>query len=307
MRYALLLAPLLLLAACGNPKESKSDFTKGTDPLAIEFWTLKLPDAVVGEYYQTYITITGGNGPYTWSVVGGVMPYGLNWQFTNTSTRQLAGTPTMANTFTFRVRVDDSRGRSHEGNFTINVITQQQAVLPAAGPVIFVIDASAESALAGGGFTSQLDAEKAKWTELAQQLSSSNSIEVVRIGGSMEYSYLFGSAQAADSANLAAANANIAALTSSGMPAMYSALKRAITQYGAGVRIVMLGGARPGNDSGAPAGYGGWQQILADVDDWLSLSPGTRIDCHLFGTNSEVELLYQNLTLRTGGAWYWHP
>lgn len=307
MRYALLLAPLLALAACGNPKESKSDFTPGTDPMAINFWTVKLPDAVVGEYYQTYITITGGVGPYAWSVVGGVVPYGLNWQTTNTSTRQLAGTPTMANTFTFRVRVDDSKGRSHEGDFTINVITQQQAMLPASGPVIFVIDASADSALAGGGYVTQLDAEKAKWSELSQQLTATNTLEVIRIGGSLEYAYLFGSASTADTTNIAAADANISSLTSTGMPAMYSSLKRAITQYGAGVRVVLLGGARPGNDSGAPTGYGGWEQILADLDSWLALSPGTRIDCHLFGTNSEVELLFQNLTFRTGGAWYWHP
>ena len=62
---------------------------------------------------------TGGQSPYTWSVVSGALPTGLSL---NTSTGDITGTPTAAGTFNFNIRVTDANGDWDEtGNDSIVV------------------------------------------------------------------------------------------------------------------------------------------------------------------------------------------
>lgn len=309
MRALLLLSflPLLMLAGCGgNPEGGDSGFKQPPDPLAINFWTVNLPNGRVGQWYETYFSITGGVGPFAWSRSEGYFPPGLYLASTNTSTVELSGTPTMAGTWIFTVQVIDSHGRKRSGDFVITIDAFADYDMPASGDVVFIIDASLESSYAGGGYTSQLDAERAKWDELKLLLTTAHNFDVIRIGGVNEYDALFGSLQVASSTNLSTADSNMLALTSSGDAAFYSALQAAVTQYGTGTRVIILGGARPGADSGAPGGFIEIPEIHAGLEQWLQSAPNVRIDAHLFGVNSEVELLFQNLTHRTNGAWYWH-
>lgn len=51
--------------------------------------------------------VTGGTSPYTWSVQSGALPNGVTL---NTATGDLSGTPTVAGTFNFTIRVTDAAG-----------------------------------------------------------------------------------------------------------------------------------------------------------------------------------------------------
>ncbi|MGD0882481.1 MAG: putative Ig domain-containing protein [Acidimicrobiales bacterium] len=59
----------------------------------------------VGVAYSATSTVSGGTGPYTWSVVDGSLPAGLSL---DTNTGAITGTPTATGTFTFDLVVTDS-------------------------------------------------------------------------------------------------------------------------------------------------------------------------------------------------------
>lgn len=66
--------------------------------------TSSLPDGTVGGAYSQTLTVTGGTGPYVWSVSGGALPNNL----TLSSAGVLSGTTTTAGTASFTVMVSDS-------------------------------------------------------------------------------------------------------------------------------------------------------------------------------------------------------
>ena len=66
--------------------------------------TITLPAATQASSYSKTITLGGGVGPYTWSVVSGSLPAGLSL---NSSTGVISGTPTATGTANFTVQVTD--------------------------------------------------------------------------------------------------------------------------------------------------------------------------------------------------------
>jgi len=63
-----------------------------------------LPAGSVGVAFPTMTpTAAGGTGPYTWSLVGGALPPGLNL-----ASNQITGTPSAAGTYYFTLQVEDS-------------------------------------------------------------------------------------------------------------------------------------------------------------------------------------------------------
>lgn len=66
-----------------------------------------LPNGNLGVFYTQTITASGGTAPYTYTVISGVPPTGLNLA---PSTGILSGTPTATGSFTFTVRATDSGG-----------------------------------------------------------------------------------------------------------------------------------------------------------------------------------------------------
>ncbi len=62
--------------------------------------------------------VDGGVPDYTWSLVSGQLPPGLEL---SESPGRITGTPTEAGTFTFTVRVTDSRDATAERTFSITV------------------------------------------------------------------------------------------------------------------------------------------------------------------------------------------
>jgi len=78
-----------------------------------------MPNWTVGQAYpsQTVIAV-GGTGATTWSISAGALPTGLTL---NTSTGAVAGTPTVANTFNFTVRVADSASHATTKAYTVTI------------------------------------------------------------------------------------------------------------------------------------------------------------------------------------------
>ncbi|MHC4713423.1 MAG: putative Ig domain-containing protein [Planctomycetota bacterium] len=77
----------------------------GGGPTALTITTASLPDGQVELAYSQTVTATGGVTPYTWAVISGSLPGGLSL---NSSTGEISGTPTTAETANFTVEVTDS-------------------------------------------------------------------------------------------------------------------------------------------------------------------------------------------------------
>jgi len=72
---------------------------------ALTITTMTLPAGTVGSAYSVTLQATGGSPPYTWSLnPGSTLPPGLTLSPNGT----LSGIPTLANTFSFTVKVTDS-------------------------------------------------------------------------------------------------------------------------------------------------------------------------------------------------------
>jgi hypothetical protein len=89
------------------------------------------PSATVGTPYTDTLTASGGTTPYSWSVSAGTLPAGI---VLNASTGVLAGTPTVAGTFSFTVKVTDA------GNQTA---TEATSIVVAAGVLTITVPSSA--------------------------------------------------------------------------------------------------------------------------------------------------------------------
>jgi hypothetical protein len=86
-------------------------------PLTITFPSSCCSAGTVGSsYFQNFFT-SGGVGPFTWTVAAGQLPPGVTL-----TGGHLGGTPTMAGTFTFTIKVTDSAGdqASEPGSITIS-------------------------------------------------------------------------------------------------------------------------------------------------------------------------------------------
>jgi hypothetical protein len=99
-----------------------SDTPATDDPLAITSDAV-LPAAVIGSpYVEVDLVVTGGTGPYTWTVVAGAFLTGISMD----SAGAITGTATVGGVANVTVRVTDSK----------NALTQKALFLTSEVPVI---------------------------------------------------------------------------------------------------------------------------------------------------------------------------
>ncbi len=75
-----------------------------------------LPSGVLNVAYSTTIAATGGDGVYTWALVGGVFPAGMSL---NASTGEISGTPNTAANYSFTVRCDSGDSQTSSRTFSL--------------------------------------------------------------------------------------------------------------------------------------------------------------------------------------------
>ena len=94
------------------------------EPLAITLPSVgsTLSPGMVGQAFAQNFFLSGGAGPYTWSLASGQLPPGLTLQtFSDPrdADNELAGTPTKAGTYTFTMRLTDYAGQQATQLFTL--------------------------------------------------------------------------------------------------------------------------------------------------------------------------------------------
>ena len=91
------------------------------------------PAGTVGTAYTTALTAAGGTAPYTFSILSGALPNGLQLA---AGTGVIAGTPSASGTFQFTAQVQDAAGMKATATFSINIsngagtLTLTAAMLP---------------------------------------------------------------------------------------------------------------------------------------------------------------------------------
>jgi len=80
--------------------------------------TTGLPAGMVGEEYHAAINAIGGISPYTWDMVGGTLPPGIDF---DTDAGVISGTPLEAGSFNFTMQVTDDEGVAATGDLSISV------------------------------------------------------------------------------------------------------------------------------------------------------------------------------------------
>lgn len=98
-------------------KNSFSDafVSKIVEPFALA--TPSLPTGEVGLFYQASFEVVGGSPPYVVSVAAGALPAGLKL-----GSPTIIGTPTLAGSKRFTIRVTDQLGTSVSKIFTLNIL-----------------------------------------------------------------------------------------------------------------------------------------------------------------------------------------
>jgi hypothetical protein len=90
--------------------------------LAINDYTLPSGDRALPYAGHTF-TASGGVGGNSWSVIDGFLPLGMTL---NASTGKLAGTPTIAGSYTFVLRVEDSSRSSDEIEVVLDILNSNK-------------------------------------------------------------------------------------------------------------------------------------------------------------------------------------
>jgi len=90
-----------------------------------------LPDGSVGVAYAGQVTATGGSGSYTYSLGAAPLPPGL---VLDSSTGDIAGTPSQAGTFNIRVVATDGNGFSGFADYVLDMDIVPVVTLPASLP-----------------------------------------------------------------------------------------------------------------------------------------------------------------------------
>ncbi|HUI84463.1 MAG TPA: Ig domain-containing protein [Candidatus Binatia bacterium] len=87
-------------------------------PAALMITTTSLPNGQVTVSYSATLGATGGVPPYTWSIISGSLPPGLNL---TPGSGLISGTPTTSGTFQFTVQVTDSNSNMATAPLSITI------------------------------------------------------------------------------------------------------------------------------------------------------------------------------------------
>ena len=116
--------------ATGISVQGTFSVTVGSGPQPIQVTGLALPDGTATTSYSQTLEAQAGKPPYTWTVIGGTLPVGLQLSSAGT----ISGTPTATGLATFTARATDSAGGFAAGVFTITIDPAPLQIISAALP-----------------------------------------------------------------------------------------------------------------------------------------------------------------------------
>jgi len=124
---------VLALSGCAGIVSSSSATSNPQPSPASSITTASLPNGQMGIAYSATLAASGGTSPYSWTLSSGTLPSGLTL---NSSSGQISGSPSAANTFNFTVQVKDSSATAQTASksFIVTIV--------AAGPTPVSISTS---------------------------------------------------------------------------------------------------------------------------------------------------------------------
>jgi hypothetical protein len=119
-------------------------------PPAPSITTTTLPNGTVGANYNQTVALTGGHGPFTWSISSGALPTGYSL---NTATGAITGSSSPANAYSFTVKVVDSSNPAQTASqaLSIAIVNGPLLVIPATLPTAAINDAYPSTTLGASG------------------------------------------------------------------------------------------------------------------------------------------------------------
>jgi hypothetical protein len=116
----------------------------------LAFSITSLPDAAVNVPYSATASVSGGNPPYTWSVVSGGLPPGLSL---NSAMGVISGTPTTAGGYGLGLKVTDSSNPQQTAKFFSGINVNPQLTITSTSLPDGVVGTSYSATLTATGGT----------------------------------------------------------------------------------------------------------------------------------------------------------
>jgi hypothetical protein len=117
-----LLACVLILGGCSEATTQQNPQQQPPPPAPLSVMTTTLPSGQVNTPYSATLAATGGTQPYTWSLTGGALPAGLNF---DAASGAISGTPTAgasAAALTFQVTDSGSPAQTTTAHLALTVV-----------------------------------------------------------------------------------------------------------------------------------------------------------------------------------------